>query len=73
MKEIQLMGRTYKNTTITIAAARSVNVSDGFLGDVKIPQIPLPFIAPNGELRKVLIHTQPPELPDEPLDKRGWT
>ncbi|KAL5316583.1 hypothetical protein ACEPPN_015632 [Leptodophora sp. 'Broadleaf-Isolate-01'] len=73
MNQIQLMGMIYKNATVTIAAARSPDVRVGFLGDIQIPQIPLPFFGPKGEVRKLWIHTEPPELPDEPLDRRGWT
>ncbi|KAG4439010.1 hypothetical protein IFR05_005526 [Cadophora sp. M221] len=73
MNQIQLMGMFYKNAAVTIAAARSPDVKDGFLADIQIPQIPLPFVGPNGEVRKLWIHMEPPELPDEPLDRRGWT
>ncbi|PVH85948.1 hypothetical protein DL98DRAFT_583035 [Cadophora sp. DSE1049] len=73
MKEIKLMGMIYKNATVTIAATRSSDVKDGFLDDIKILQIHLSFVGPNGRLRKLWVHTEPPELPDEPLDRRGWT
>ncbi|KAH7313214.1 heterokaryon incompatibility protein-domain-containing protein [Rhexocercosporidium sp. MPI-PUGE-AT-0058] len=73
MTEMQLMGTIYKNATVTIAAARCPDVKGGFLGDIQIPQMPLPFVGPSGEMRKLWIHSEPPELPDEPLDKRGWT
>ncbi|KAL2061854.1 hypothetical protein VTL71DRAFT_7232 [Oculimacula yallundae] len=73
MKEIQLMGTIYKNARVTIAAARSLSVYDGFLQEIHVPQICLPFIDSDGNLRKLWVHAEPPELPDEPLEKRGWT
>lgn len=69
LKEMQLMGMIYKNATVTIAAARSSHVKGGFLDDINIPEIPIPLVGLNGELRKLWVHTDPPERPDEPLDK----
>ncbi len=73
--EIQQMGEIYKNSTVTIVAARSRAVREGFLH-----QQFQPFAAVEGQFRqnnkleKVwLVPETTPELGRDPLSLRGWT
>jgi hypothetical protein len=69
-EQITKMGKIYSNATITIAAAGSSNVYSGFLKDRPFPKFSMPI--DNGS-RMVWFHGTICDLPDEPLDKRGWT
>ena len=74
-EEIKNMGRIYKNAAVTIAAASTPSVHEGFLKDRPIPSTEFPVgIWDNSRLNfKIRIHQNILEAPNEPLDCRGWT
>ncbi|KAE8450864.1 hypothetical protein EG329_005777 [Mollisiaceae sp. DMI_Dod_QoI] len=69
--EIQQMGEIYKNATLTIAAARSRSVEEGFLHTYSCSGAFETRLSNNGNLEKGwLVPKMDP--PQEPLAKRGW-
>jgi hypothetical protein len=74
-EEIKNMGRIYKNAAVTIAAASTPSVHEGFLQDRSIPITEFPIeIWRNSKLNfKFWIHQKMLHGPNEPLDRRGWT
>jgi hypothetical protein len=72
-EEIKNMGRIYKNAAVTIAAASTTSVHDGFLEDRSIPITEFPIeIWGNSKLNfKFWIHQIMLHGPNEPLDRRG--
>lgn len=71
MKEIKRMGQIYKYARVTIAAASSPSVRNGFLKKVSSDDVPLPLVLSDGGYG-TLWTRKAPAPPDEPLDKRGW-
>lgn len=73
-KEIERMGKIYKNSLVTIAAANSRSASDGFLSDRDLPGVTtLPFPCPNGTTGKIsLAKFVSTYHPEQPLDRRAW-
>ena len=68
------MGKVYRNSTVTIAAASANGTSEGFLSARKLPEAcTLPFLTPDGVLGSISlaapIYTYNPA---QPLDSRGW-
>jgi len=74
-EEIKNMGRIYKNAAVTIAAASTPSVHEGFLEPRPIPSTAFPIeVWGNSKLNfKIWIHQNTLEGPNEPLDRRGWT
>jgi hypothetical protein len=70
--EIQLMTEIYKNATITICAASSPSVHQGFLEPRDVPKLPLPIILSRGDYTNLWVRQLPAKF-EEPIDTRGWT
>lgn len=74
-REIRSMGTIYKNAAITIAAASSSDVNDGFLSPRPVSTIcQLPTLHSDGNFGVAHlspVDSKPPA--DEPLDQRCWT
>jgi len=77
--EIDHMGPIYKNATLTIAAASSSSVKEGFLGKrtTAPPVCQLPYRTSSGEITSVFVRHEPEyddfvKSEDEPLNTRGW-
>ena len=72
--EINSMGSVYKNATLTIAAANSLSVKDGFLFKAT-PRYHcrLPFLMPSSKVGTInCIWRGPSGGYPNPLDSRGW-
>jgi hypothetical protein len=76
-KELDQMGKYYKNSTITISACKTSNVNDGFLEDRPLEHACcLPMYIPTGNgniwLRKDLDEMHRPGWDMDQLNARGW-
>lgn len=74
-QEISQMPQIYKNSFITISAARARHSNEGFLHDMSSPPISepafrLPFACPDGKLGSVILSSG---LAQSPIDERAWT
>jgi len=69
------MDSVYKQATVTISAANSRSVNDGFLTPrAPSESIDSPFVLPNGEVSTVSISEFDGYVEsDEPLNRRAWT
>lgn len=74
MQEIKRMGRIYKNSRVTIAAATSQGVSDSFIAPrEELHFATLPFSCSDGRTGTVsLANRIYSHSPEQPLDRRGW-
>ncbi|KAL7958579.1 hypothetical protein V8C34DRAFT_314037 [Trichoderma compactum] len=72
-REIPLIRKTFQNAAVTIIAASSRKVSDGFLQDrpVPAPAIQVPFLCPNGDVGRMWIRSAT-HNPLEPVETRAW-
>lgn len=72
-REIPLIRKTFQNAAVTIIAASSHKVSDGFLQDrpVPAPAIQVPFLCPNGDVSSMWIRSAT-QNPSEPVETRAW-
>ncbi|KAL7905428.1 heterokaryon incompatibility protein domain-containing protein [Trichoderma velutinum] len=72
-REIPLIRKTFQNAAVTIIAASSRKVSDGFLQDrpVPAPAIQVPFLCPNGHIGRMWIRSAT-HNPSEPVETRAW-
>ncbi|KAH7230880.1 heterokaryon incompatibility protein-domain-containing protein [Fusarium tricinctum] len=73
--QITQMPEIYKNSWITISAARARHNNEGFLHDASLPPISepafrLPFACPDGKLGSVILSSG---LFRSPIDTRAWT
>ena len=73
--EIAQMPQIYKNSFVTISAARARHSNEGFLHDMSLPPISepafrLPFACPDGKLGSVILSSG---LAKSPIDERAWT
>lgn len=78
-REINQMGRVYKDATLTIMAASAKSVYEGFLDDAKIdaPDAKLPFYIDKDSFGAVFVRSpyasRPYFLDEEPIFNRAWT
>ncbi|KAH7319101.1 heterokaryon incompatibility protein-domain-containing protein [Rhexocercosporidium sp. MPI-PUGE-AT-0058] len=78
-KEISLMPEIYRNSTVTISAARARTSREGFLHDVKRPtpqdiSFRLRFLCPDGRIGSLVFYGQDEILPHrDPIEDRAWT
>ena len=73
-REIPHMCDIYRDAYVTIIAASSQKVSEGFLRDRKRPvETPLPFWCPDGRLGTISVDESGSAKPDkEPVNLRAW-
>ncbi|KAF4627069.1 hypothetical protein G7Y89_g11087 [Cudoniella acicularis] len=78
-KQINQMGRIYKDATFTIMAASAKSVSEGFLGNTKVdaPEAKLPFHIDEDSFGAIFVRScfnnNPYFLDGEPIFNRAWT
>lgn len=72
LREISTMGAIYKNATVTIAAAISSKVSDGFLENrASVKACKMPFYLAADVFGSLSLATREYHTPDDPLFTRG--
>lgn len=75
-RELQVMGRIYRDATLTISASSSKSARLGFAKWDPLTACQLPFMLPNGSMGSVAAVPSLIELPQNitrPIDRRGWT
>ncbi|KAG4443261.1 hypothetical protein IFR05_001304 [Cadophora sp. M221] len=78
-KEISLMPEIYRNSTVTISAARARTSNEGFLHDITRPtpqdiSFRLRFLCPDGQIGSLIFYGQDEILPHrDPIEDRAWT